>query len=217
MRILCIADIHGHAAALDKVLVFAQLQRCTNILVAGDLCFPGPKPLDTWKLLQVARAVCVRGVSDVAIATIDPDDLNPTTPEEEARVERLRACREALGEIVLHQLSRLPTTFRMSLESGGELLLVHGCPEDPTTCITPELDDDELEALLGDETAELIVCGGSHVPFERSLGSTRVIGVGSVGESPSGPIANAVLLETTNVGVEVKLIAIPLDDGDAGT
>ncbi len=211
MRILCMADIHGHAEALERVLVFGESQQCTNVLVAGDLCFPGPKPLETWKLLMAARATCVRGVSDLALATLDPDDLTPSNDAEAARVELLRACRTALGDVILSRLARLPTSFRMTLEDGGELLLVHGSPADPTTAITPDMDDAEIGALLEDESADLIVCGASHTPFDRVLGPSRIVGVGSVGESPSGPIAHAVLIDTSPVGVEVRLIAIPLD------
>lgn len=210
MRILCMADIHGHAEALEKVLAFGHAQQCTNILVAGDLCFPGPLPLETWKLLMASRATCVRGVSDLALATIDPDDLQPATPAEQSRVERLRACRAALGDVILSRLSRLPTTFRMTTEDGGELLLVHGSPADPTTALSHDMDDDEIAALLEDESADVIVCGASHVPFDRVVGVSRIVGVGSVGESPSGAVAHAAILETSNVGVEVRRVALAL-------
>jgi predicted phosphodiesterase len=32
----------------------------------------------------------------------------------------------------------------------------------------------------------VVVCGGSHVPFDRMVCGVRVINVGSVGEAPSG-------------------------------
>jgi len=211
MRILCMADIHGHAIALDRVLAFGQSQQCTNVLVAGDLCFPGPQPLETWKLLQAARATCVRGVSDLAVATLDPDALHATNQVEAQRISLLRACRDALGDVILSRLSRLPTTFRMTTEDGGEILLVHGAPADPTTALTHDMSDDEIAALLEDESADLIVCGASHVPFDRIVGVSRIVGVGSVGESPSGAIAHAALIETSNVGVEVRRVAIPLE------
>jgi predicted phosphodiesterase len=209
MRILCMADIHGHADALEQVLAFGRAQRCTNVLVAGDLCFPGPEPLRTWKLLMNARAVCVRGVTDLALASVDPDTLSPANDAEAARVDLLRNSRAALGDVILSRLARLPTTFRMTLEDGGELLLVHGSPADPTTPLTHDMSDDEIRALLEDESADLIICGASHVPFDRMVGVSRIVGVGSVGESPSGPLAYAVLLETSNAGVEVRRVAIP--------
>lgn len=210
MRILCIADIHGHAGPLRKVLAFGKAQGCTVVLAAGDLCFPGPEPLETWKLLMGVRAHCVQGVSDRALAMIDPDDLPIENDEQAARVERFRATREALGEVIVKRLGRLPPTFRMSLEDGGELLLVHGSPADPTTSITHDMDDEEVLALLADEPADIVVCGGSHVPFERVLEPTRVIAVGSVGESPTEGVAHAVILDTSSSGVQSQILQLVL-------
>src|SRR4051812_35236879 len=48
MRLLCISDIHGHADALSAVLAATDARGFSRLLVAGDLCFPGPAPLETW-------------------------------------------------------------------------------------------------------------------------------------------------------------------------
>src|SRR6185436_12666473 len=47
------------------------------------------------------------------------------------------------------------------------------------------MSDEEISALLGDDPADLVICGGSHVPFDRTVTGVRVINVGSVGEAPS--------------------------------
>ncbi len=216
MRILCIADIHGRARPLQQVLAFGKAQGCHVVLVAGDLCFPGPEPLETWKLLMGVRAHCVQGVSDRALGAVDPDDLTVSTELERSRVQRFRAAREALGEVILKRLSRLPTTFRMSLEDGGELLLVHGSPTDPTTSITHDMEDDEVLALLGDEPADVVVCGGSHVPFERYLEPTRIIAVGSVGEAPTPGVTHAAILETSSSGVQARMLQLVLEPQEPG-
>ena len=71
MRLLCLSDIHGHADALAAVLATAERYGYSKILVAGDLCFPGPQPLETWRRLTQAGAVCVQGAGDRALATLD--------------------------------------------------------------------------------------------------------------------------------------------------
>ena len=212
MRILCIADIHGHAKPLRQVLAFGKAQGCSVVLTAGDLCFPGPEPLETWKLLMAVRAHCVQGVSDRALALIDPDTLPTDDEHQTERVARFRATREALGEVIVKRLGKLPATFRMSLEDGGELLLVHGSPADPTSSITHDMDDEEVLALLGDEPADIVVCGGGHVPFEREIAPTRVIGVGSIGESPTAGVAHAVILDTSSSGVQSQILQLVLED-----
>jgi predicted phosphodiesterase len=46
MRFLCVSDIHGHARALEAVLKEASDYGFDQLLACGDLCFPGPDPLD---------------------------------------------------------------------------------------------------------------------------------------------------------------------------
>lgn len=210
MRFLCISDIHGHADALAAVLATAERRGFARLLVAGDLCFPGPAPLETWRRLMTAHATCVQGVSDRAIGTIDPERLSARHEAERARLARLRATRTELGELILARLSKLPTTVRIPIETGGEILLVHGSPHDPSEPLSFDMEDDELNALIGDDPADIVVCGASHVPFDRTVGDTRIINVGSVGEAPGGTYAHATFLETSAAGVAVEQFVVPL-------
>ena len=94
--------------------------------------------------------------------------------------------RRELGELILARLARLPKLVRLPLDDGGELVLVHGSPSDPTEPLSHDMSDEEISALLGDDPADVVVCGGSHVPFDRIVSGVRVINVGSVGEAPRG-------------------------------
>jgi predicted phosphodiesterase len=199
VRLLCISDIHGHADALAAVLATAERRGYQKLLVAGDLCFPGAKPLETWRRLVQAGAICVQGVGDRALATIDPATLHPRSEHERRRLHRLADVRRELGELILARLARLPPMVRLPLDDGGELVLVHGAPADPTESICHDMSDEEISALLGDDPADVVVCGGSHVPFDRVVSGVRVINVGSVGEAPPGHAtflhADATLIE----------------------
>ncbi len=53
----------------------------------------------------------------------------------------MRATREALGQLILQRMRRLPTHHRLPLEDGGELLLVHGSPADPAEAMTHHMSD----------------------------------------------------------------------------
>jgi len=213
MLLLCVADIHGHLDALRAVLATAERRSFHKLLVAGDIVFPGPEPLEIWRRLSAAGAVMVQGLSDRAVATVDPATIHPRTDDERARLERLSATRTALGDVILHRLRRLPTHERLPLEDGGELLLVHGSPADPSEALTHDMSDEEIGALLGDDPADLVVCGASHVPFDRVVGGVRVINVGSVGEAPGGGahIAQATWIESTPGGIYVEPLVVPLD------
>ena len=205
MRILCLSDIHGHADALAAVLATAEKRGYAHLLVAGDLCFPGPAPLETWRRLTQANAVCVQGIGDRALATLDASGVSPRNDRERARLDRLAAVRRDLGDLILARLARLPATHRIPLEDGGELLLVHGSPADPMEPMSHDMTDEELNALLGDDPADVVVCGGSHVPFQREVSGVRIINVGSVGEAPSGR-AGAGFLHADATLIETKLL-----------
>jgi len=225
VRLLCLSDIHGHAAALAAVLATAERRGYQRILVAGDICFPGPAPLETWRRLTQLGALCVQGVGDRALATLEPDQLHPRSDFEETRLKRLLQVREELGPRILSQLAKLPQVARLPLSRGQQLQLVHGSPNDPLEPITHDMSDQMIESLLGEEAASVVLCGGSHTPFDRVItrsgaagaaGQVRVINVGSVGEAPgAGEIhetrfAHATFVESTDSGIEVEQFVVPL-------
>src|SRR6185436_10352919 len=121
----------------------------SRLLVAGDLCFLGLVFFETWRRLTAANAVCVQGVGDRALATVDVDNLRVTSEHERARLDRLRSTRGELGELILVRLAKLPKTSRIVIETGGEILLVHGSPLDPSEPITHDMTDEEMSALIG--------------------------------------------------------------------
>lgn len=211
MRFLCVSDIHGHAGPLRAVLAEAEVRGFDQLVACGDLCFPGPEPLEVWRILVQHKALCVQGIGDRALAQIDPNKLAATAEAERARIERLRQVHAELGEIIIARLGKLPTTARLPLENGDELLVVHGSPVDPTEPFSPEMSDEEMNALVGDDPADLIVCGGSHMSFERRLDDVTIVGVGSVGEAPGGGWANAVIVESSQLGTAISRMDVKLD------
>jgi predicted phosphodiesterase len=210
MRFLCISDIHGHAKALDAVLKEADAHGWDQMVVCGDLCFPGPEPLRVWKTLVQHRALVTQGVSDRALSQINPTKLSATSETERGRIERLRQAHQELGEIIIARLGQLPPIARLPIESGHTLLVVHGSPADPTESLTMDMSDDEIIALLGEEPGDIIICGGSHVPFDREVADVRIVNVGSVGEAPGGEHAYATIVTTSQLGVSVNQFAVPL-------
>jgi predicted phosphodiesterase len=210
MRFLCVSDIHGHAAALAAVLREADGYGWDQLVACGDLCFPGPAPLEVWKTLVQRRALCVQGVSDRALALVDPDKLAAASASERARIQRLKEAHEELGELIIARLGKLPQMASLPLESGHTMLVVHGSPRDPTEAFTFDMTDDELIALLGDEPGDFIVCGGSHVPFERDVADVHIVNVGSVGEAPGGGVAHAAIITSSQTGVQVRPLTVQL-------
>lgn len=198
------ADVHGNLPALNAVLSELERQAIGELYVAGDLLLGGDEPLEVWQRLQQAQAKCIRGISDLALANIDPANLIAANDEQRHRAERFVTTRRSIGELILQRLRRLPERRRIPLQNGGEILVVHGSPADPYQDLTHDMSDDELRHLLDDDPADVIVCGGSHVPFQRSLGELTVVGLGSVGEAPEGRVAHYTVItpEVTSVRIE---------------
>src|SRR3954470_17595218 len=98
MRFLCVSDIHGHAAALRAVIREAEGFGFDQLIACGDLCFPGPDPLEVWKILVQHRALCTQGVGDRALAAVDPEKLGATGEAGRAAIEGLRKGPPELGD-----------------------------------------------------------------------------------------------------------------------
>lgn len=224
MLLLCVSDIQGNLDALRAVLATAEKRSFHKLLVAGDIVFPGPEPLETWRRLSAAGAVMVQGVTDKALATLDPSALHPRSEHERVMLDRMKAVRAELGELVLQRIKRLPTHSRIALEDGGELVLVHGSPLHPDEPMSFDMPDEEIDALLGDDCGDIVVCGMTHTPFRRTVGGVEVINVGSIGEAPDGLkepltygsggyplVAHATWIESTPRGINVEQITVPLE------
>lgn len=181
-----LSDIHGNLEALEAVLAELDKRGAHDVYVAGDLLLGGDDALEVWRRLQQIEARCVRGTSDTALVHIDPSALAPSTEHERERAELFTKTRASIGDLVVEQLRRLPETIRIPLIDGSEIVLVHGSPVDPSIEITHDMSEDEMYALIGDDPADIVVCGGSHVAFEGRAGDVYVVNVGSVGAHPGG-------------------------------
>lgn len=64
MRIGLVADIHGNAFALDRVLEALDGEACDAIYCLGDLLAPGPWPVEVARTLRERSIPYVRGNTD---------------------------------------------------------------------------------------------------------------------------------------------------------
>ena len=194
---LLISDIHGRLDALEAVLEENLRRGVKRVYVAGDLLNGGPDPLGVWRRLTEVKAHCVRGISDSALCSVDASKLVPMNDVERQKLDAFLWTRKAVGELVLESLRRLPLSLRVPLIDGSEVVIVHGSPNDPFQEISQDMDDDEVLALVSDDPADVVVCGASHVPFQRALEGVHVINVGSVGAAPEGRVAHYSILTPT--------------------
>ncbi len=103
-----------------------------------------------------------------------------------------------------------------------QLMLTHGSPADPLEPLTHDMSNEAIVHLLGEDPPHLVLCGGSHVPFDRIVdrGSVeegqarhvRVINLGSVGEAPTlqERYAHATFIEVDGAEITVEQMSVPL-------
>lgn len=185
-----LSDVHGNLTALEVVLAELKRLDVKRVYVAGDLLLGGDEPLEVWQALQAAGATCTRGPSDSALGSVDPGSLVPIDEEQRRQARLFSDTRGAIGDLVAERLRRLPEQQRIPLVDGREVLMVHGSPADSSREISHDLSDDEVLALLDDDPADIIVCGSTHVPFQRAVAEYHIVNVGSVGAAPEGQIAH---------------------------
>jgi len=195
-----LSDVHGNTAALEAVIDELQRRAIKDVFIAGDLLLGGTAPLDAWRAIQRIGARCVCGPSDVALARVDAKLLKPQDDEEAEKVRAFAAAQKALGELVLKRLSQLPRQLRLPMIDGRELLVVHGSPKDPFEAISHDMEEEELRDMLADDPADIVVCGGTHVPFSRVIDEVQLINVGSVGSAPEGRFAHYTVISPQAAG-----------------
>ena len=198
-----LSDLHGNLPALEAVLEEIHRRDVRRIYVAGDLLLGGHDPLEVWKRLQAEGAICTRGPSDTALGSLDPNSLLPVDAEQRERARRFAETREAIGDLVAERLRRLPEQLRIPLIDGRELLMVHGSPADNSREISYDLTDEEVTELLAEDPADIIVCGATHVPFQRAVEEHHVVNVGSVGAAPEGATAHYTIVSPKMDGAQI--------------
>jgi diadenosine tetraphosphatase ApaH/serine/threonine PP2A family protein phosphatase len=74
-----------------------------------------------------------------------------------------------------------PKTLRVEIGALGEVLFCHGTPRSETEGFTRLTPEDRLLPVFHGLNASLVVCGHTHMQFDRMIGTIRVVNAGSVG------------------------------------
>ena len=199
MRVAAIYDIHGNLPALEAVLDEIRAAGVDQVVVGGDVV-PGPMPRETVaRLLDLdVPARFIQGNGDrvvlEAMAGAEPAEV----PEPYREGVRWAADRLREYETVL---AGWPKTLRLPVPGLGEVLFCHATPRSDTALFTRRTPEDRLLPLFDGLGASVVVCGHTHMQFDRRVGTTRVVNAGSVGMPFGEPGADWLLL---GPGVELR-------------
>jgi predicted phosphodiesterase len=174
-------DIHGNIAALDAVLADVRLERVDAVVVGGDVAW-GPFPAETVeRLMELGdTARLVRGNCDrEMVEAFDTGARAGSFPDAAESVAPWAA--ERLTRDQRDFLASFEPTATLDVEGLGRTLFCHATPSSDEARFTRVTPAAEVATLLGDVEAGVVVCGHTHMQFERRVGPTRVVNAGSVG------------------------------------
>ena len=200
MKIAVISDIHGNLTALDAVLEDIDTQGCEKVFVLGDYAMAGPRPSETvnWfmKKLGDTNFKMIQGNTDLMIADYSDELYENVKSKAPIMAEALKEDTKVLNIIQKDFLKSLPIQLQVE-EEGVKFLLVHGSPRKNNEDILPETPLAEVEKMLENVDANVVLCGHTHLPcgFQTSKKQT-VVNVGSVGR-PFTPEPKSCYLKLT--------------------
>jgi putative phosphoesterase len=172
MRVAALYDVHGNLPALEAALAEVDAEGIDTILSGGDLLL-GPQPAECLERLRDGNATFIRGNCDRTVA-VGPDPNDPWRDRNEWTKSRLT-------EEQLAFVRAWPELVGLDVDGLGKVLFCHGSPrsdEEILTAITPPK---RLDPILDGVLENVIICGHTHVQFDRMVGDRRLVNAGSVG------------------------------------
>lgn len=209
-RLAALYDIHGNLPALEAVLEDVRLAGAEQLLVGGDV-LPGPMPNETLRLLLDLNQPThfLHGNGDLAVLAQKEGARNGSVSywgtvsgrrPPESVVEVLRWNTEELDPNLVPVLSSWPKTLAFDLEGLGRVLFCHSTPRSETEVFTQRTTEERLLPLFEPLAVDVVICGHTHMQFDRRVGKARVVNAGSVGAPFGEPGAYWLLL-----GADIEL------------
>ena len=173
MRVAALYDVHGNLPALEAVLADLERETFDLVLVGGDAVL-GPQPADSLERLFALgeQARFIRGNTERAL--VEP-------PEGDPWLARLLWVRERLSDEQRALLAELPLTLSLEVDGLGPTLFCHGSPRSDEEIVTRVTPAKRLNEVLRTVEEAVVVCGHTHVQYDRLVGATRLVNAGSVG------------------------------------
>ncbi len=200
-RVAALYDVHGNLPALKAVLADVAREPIDAIVSGGDVVW-GPFQAECLALLQSAGALFVAGNCEREVLS--------------KADRRSRWCREQLEPCARKVLAAWTATIELEVDGVGRVVFCHATPRSDDEILTRRTPDVDVASACGGADADLVVCGHTHVQYDRQVtGCSRLVNAGSVGMPYQGEtgafwalIGRDVQLRRTEYDVEAALSAL---------
>jgi Icc-related predicted phosphoesterase len=193
MRVAAVFDIHANLPSLEAVLEDIRRSEVDQVVVGGDVV-PGPMPRETIAcLLDLDIPVqFIRGNGEVAVLEQIAGKEPVNVPEPYRPI--IRWTEQQLHSEHKRLLSAWPKTVRVEINGLGEVLFCHATPRSENEVFTNRTPEERVLRIFEGLGVSAVVCGHTHMQFERMIGAARVVNAGSVGMPFGEPGAYWLLL-----------------------
>lgn len=180
MRIAALYDIHGNLPALEAVLDDVRRVGVDHVLVGGDV-LPGPMPNEAMACvlaLDIPTTFIHGNCEREVIAQIDGVG---TSSLPAAVLETMRWTARELSPTHAAAIRSWPGTATLTADTLGDVLFCHATPRDDNEIFTRLTPEAALAPIFASVQQATVICGHTHMQFDRTVGRTRVVNAGSVG------------------------------------
>jgi predicted phosphodiesterase len=198
-RLAALYDIHGNLPALESVLADVNRASVDHIVVGGDV-IPGPMPRETLARLCALHIPTqfIFGNGEIAVLR-EHDGQVQAVPQQVGEIIGWTA--HQLDDPAVATLRTWPKTLSIDLPVIGRVMFCHATPRNENECFTDETPEERLLPIFDHAGAALVVCGHTHMQFDRMIGRTRVVNAGSVGMPFGRPGAGWLLIDHDSVAL----------------
>ncbi len=214
-RVIIFGDIHANLPALDAVFAdMAERGYTENLYCLGDLVGYGTFPNEVIAMIRERNIPTITGNYDEGVGN-NSDDCGCAYKTDEARKlgERSIAWSNAIvsddNKAYLRGLEQ-----HIAITVGQvDILMVHGSPRKVNEYLYEDRPEQSLIRIMDNIEASVLVCGHTHLPYDRLLSNgRRVINAGSVGK-PKDDNRDAcyLVLEADGDSISAEFVRVPYD------
>ncbi len=213
-QITIFGDIHANLPALEAVFTDMAARQLDNLYCLGDLVGYGTFPNEVIDAIRERDIPTIMGNYDQGVGQ-DSDDCGCAYRTLEAQALGVRSIAWSNAHTTAENKTYLRQLVdKIPLQLGDlKVVLVHGSPRKVNEYLYEDRPEASLERLLDLAEADVLVCGHTHLPYHRVLGSGRhVINAGSVGKpKDNDPRACYITLAAEGRELSVEFIRVPYD------
>jgi predicted phosphodiesterase len=180
VRVAALYDIHGNLPALDAVIDEVRREQVDLIVFGGDVVV-GPASGDALHRvldLDIPARFISGNCERVVLADLAGGDISEVPAAYQGDIHRAAA---QMDERCLDAIRSWPATCHVTIDGVGEVFFCHATARNDREMFDAATPDADVMPMFDGVNAAVVVCGHTHIQFDRRAGARRIVNAGSVG------------------------------------